>query len=291
MSFHEHSYYSNGKKRTQVCKTAPLYDHGTLVGAFQIQEDLFHFKDMGKENSLVQYEVVYQHRAASEETAFSSLVGRSGVFAECKDLAKCVAKTGSSVMLVGSTGSGKEVFARAIHDSSSRRKGPFLALNCAAIPEGLFEAILFGTTKSVYTGATEKAGLFAQADGGTIFLALLIYAYLAGHTLFINELGLQSLGEFLNSGVKRTLMLGPVSGDPWPGNWTINFYIANAAYAPLIGVFLAKLGRGRTIRQFIAVNLGVCSVFNIICFNIFGGSAIWQQLHGLLYRIGQGSAR
>jgi choline-glycine betaine transporter len=114
-----------------------------------------------------------------------------------------------------------------------------------------------------------------------IFFALLAYTYLVGHTLFINELGLQSIGEFLHSGIRRTLMLGPVSDDPWPGNWTINFYIANAAYAPLMGVFLAKLGRGRTLRQFIGVNLGVCSVFNIVWFNIFGGAAIWQQIHGL----------
>ena len=73
-------------------------------------------------------------------------------------------------MLVGSTGSGKEVFARAIHDHSNRVKGPFLALNCAAIPESLIEGILFGTTKGVYTGAVEKEGLLAQADGGTVFL-------------------------------------------------------------------------------------------------------------------------
>ena len=76
-------------------------------------------------------------------------------------------------------------------------------------------------------------------------------------------------------------MLNPITQDPWPGNWTLNFYIANAAYAPLMGVFLAKLGKGRTIREFITVNLGVCSIFNIVWFNIFGGASIYEQLYGL----------
>ena len=73
-------------------------------------------------------------------------------------------------MLVGATGSGKELFARAIHENSPRKNGPFLALNCAAIPEDLLEGILFGTAKGVYTGAVEREGLLLQAEGGTVFL-------------------------------------------------------------------------------------------------------------------------
>ena len=170
LCYHEHSYYSNGMKRMQVCNTAPIYYNGELVGAFQIQEDRSNFKDIVKDNNSVHYEIVYQKSNPSEEKVLSSLIGHSDVFTECKEIAKRAAKTDSSVMLVGSTGSGKEVFARAIHDSSRRSKGTFLALNCAAIPESLFEGILFGTTKGVYTGASEKEGLLAQAAGGTIFL-------------------------------------------------------------------------------------------------------------------------
>ena len=85
----------------------------------------------------------------------------------------------------------------------------------------------------------------------------------------------------MTTGIRRTLMLNPITKDPWIGNWTLNFYIANAAFAPLMGVFLAKLGKGRTIRQFIGVNLGVCSIFNIVWFDIFGGAAIYEQLYGL----------
>ena len=114
-----------------------------------------------------------------------------------------------------------------------------------------------------------------------IFFGLLLFTYLVGPTIFINKLSLQSLGDFLDSGIKRTLMLNPITQDPWPGSWTLNFYIANAAYAPLMGVFLAKLGKGRTIREFITVNLGVCSIFNIVWFNVFGGASIYEQLYGL----------
>lgn len=114
-----------------------------------------------------------------------------------------------------------------------------------------------------------------------IFFGLLLFVYLVGPTLFINKLSLQSFGEFMYSGLKRTMMLGPITNDPWHDNWTVNFFIANAAYAPLMGVFLAKLGKGRTIRQFVGVNLGICSAFNIIWFNVFGGASIYSQLHGL----------
>ena len=114
-----------------------------------------------------------------------------------------------------------------------------------------------------------------------LFFGLLLFTYAVGPTNFINKLSIQALGEFLTTGIRRTLMLNPITKDPWIGNWTLNFYIANAAFAPLMGVFLAKLGKGRTVRQFIGVNLGVCSIFNIVWFDIFGGAAIYEQLYGL----------
>mgnify|MGYP000323261015 CR=1 FL=1 len=64
----------------------------------------------------------------------------------------------------------QRVFAQAIHNSSPRKNKPFLAINCAAVPDGLLEGILFGTTKGTFTGALDKIGLFEQAEGGTLFL-------------------------------------------------------------------------------------------------------------------------
>jgi len=82
-----------------------------------------------------------------------------------------VAPTESTVLLTGESGTGKELFARAIHQLSPRRKGPFVALNCAAIPQGLVENELFGHEKGAFTGADRRqAGRFESADGGTLFL-------------------------------------------------------------------------------------------------------------------------
>ena len=86
-------------------------------------------------------------------------------------LAQRVAQTEVTALLVGPTGAGKEVLARVLHESSVRAKGPFVALNCAALPEHLIEDMLFGHEKGAFTGATkEHKGLFEQASGGTIFL-------------------------------------------------------------------------------------------------------------------------
>jgi two-component system response regulator FlrC len=86
-------------------------------------------------------------------------------------LASRVARTDATVLLTGESGTGKEVFARYIHDQSTRSKGPFVAINCAAIPDNLLEATLFGHEKGAFTGAqAAQAGKFEQADGGTLLL-------------------------------------------------------------------------------------------------------------------------
>ena len=86
-------------------------------------------------------------------------------------LAKRVATTDATVMISGESGVGKEVFARLIHDHSSRENGPFIAINCAAIPENMLEASLFGYEKGAFTGAYQaRAGKFEQAQGGTLLL-------------------------------------------------------------------------------------------------------------------------
>jgi arginine utilization regulatory protein len=80
------------------------------------------------------------------------------------------ANTPSPVMLYGETGTGKELFAQAIHNHSGRNVGRYTAVNCAAIPENLLEGLLFGTTSGAFTGARNKLGLFERASGGTVFL-------------------------------------------------------------------------------------------------------------------------
>ena len=101
---------------------------------------------------------------------FGSILGNDIRFVETISNAKHVAKNQTNVLIYGETGTGKELFAQSIHNYSSYQVGPFISVNCAAIPNTLLESMFFGTTKGAYTGAVNTPGLFEQAENGTIFL-------------------------------------------------------------------------------------------------------------------------
>lgn len=103
---------------------------------------------------------------------FEDIVGISKSINDTKSLAESVAKTESSILILGESGTGKELFARAIHMSSNRSYGPFVAVNCSAVPDGLMESEFFGYEKGAFTGANNsgKQGLFELATGGSLFL-------------------------------------------------------------------------------------------------------------------------
>ncbi len=102
---------------------------------------------------------------------FAGLIGTAPALAQAKSLAARVAPTDSTVLLTGETGSGKELFAQAIHQDSARRGRTFVAVNCSAFPKDLLESELFGYRKGAFTGAlADKKGLFDEAHGGTLFL-------------------------------------------------------------------------------------------------------------------------
>lgn len=99
------------------------------------------------------------------------IVGNSGALGAVLDQVTLVAPTGSTVLIQGETGTGKELIARALHHSSARRNAPFVTLNCAAIPATLLESELFGHERGAFTGAVmQRAGRFEMANGGTLFL-------------------------------------------------------------------------------------------------------------------------
>ena len=99
------------------------------------------------------------------------IIGKSGALVRALDLVAQASEGDSGVLITGETGTGKELFARAIHQNSSRAGKPFIAVDCAALPEHLVESILFGHEKGAFTGADrEQTGLILQADGGTLFL-------------------------------------------------------------------------------------------------------------------------
>lgn len=103
---------------------------------------------------------------------FESIIGKDEGILECKDICKKVADSDSTILLIGESGTGKELLAGAIHNYSSRKKKPFVAINCAALPENLLESELFGYEEGSFTGAKKggKMGLLETADKGTLFL-------------------------------------------------------------------------------------------------------------------------
>jgi transcriptional regulator with PAS, ATPase and Fis domain len=106
-----------------------------------------------------------------EKNGFDRLIHTSLVMRNLIALARKVAVTDAVILITGESGTGKELFAQGIHDSSPRAKGPFIAINCAAMPDSLLEAELFGHQKGAFTGAVAtRAGKFELADGGTLFL-------------------------------------------------------------------------------------------------------------------------
>jgi arginine utilization regulatory protein len=100
----------------------------------------------------------------------NSIIGTNPSFTRALRIVDLSADSPSPVLIVGETGTGKEVFAKLIHEKSYRKNKPFLALNCAAIPATLIESLLMGTTKGSFTGAVDRPGIFEEASGGTVFL-------------------------------------------------------------------------------------------------------------------------
>ena len=169
-------YYVNDQEVYQICNTFPVQLENGFWGSFSIQRDVTRFTKTINRNIELQKQLFGfekdsdGNRVVSNLYHFDSIIGDHESLKKCKRMAMNAAKSDSSVMLTGMTGTGKELFAQSIHTASNRAKKPFLAINCAAIPETLIEGLLFGTVKGAYTGAVNRKGLFEEADGGTLFL-------------------------------------------------------------------------------------------------------------------------
>ncbi len=107
----------------------------------------------------------------AEETSFGRLLGKSRKMREVFSVLQRAARTDATVLISGETGTGKEIVAEAVHETSDRKDAPLVVVDCASIPSNLIESELFGHVKGAYTNAmTDRTGAFEQADGGTIFL-------------------------------------------------------------------------------------------------------------------------
>ena len=127
--------------------------------------------EIGLVESEAQNDILSFGNEIRNELQFEEIVGRSAALQRVLRDVEVVAPTDSGVLILGETGTGKELIARAIHNLSARRDRPFIKLNCAAIPSGLLESELFGHEKGAFAGAImRKAGRFEVADKGTLFL-------------------------------------------------------------------------------------------------------------------------
>ena len=176
-----------GKQVTTINSTMPIEVDGKVIAAIEVAKDITNIKNMSDTIlELQESSMTYDEFEEADESGeskldkygnpkikkytFDSLIGKNPKFREEVAIAGRAAKTDATVLIYGETGTGKELFAQSIHYGGSRKKKPFLAQNCAALPESLLEGILFGTAKGGFTGAVDRAGLFEQANGGTLLL-------------------------------------------------------------------------------------------------------------------------
>jgi PAS domain S-box-containing protein len=149
---------AQGERIPISISTAPLKDaRGKVIGGVES------FRDLRLVNELRQQ--------AEQQDSFSDIIGRSAAMRQLFEILPAVAESDSTVLIEGPSGTGKELFARALHQLSQRKAKPFVAINCGALPDTLLESELFGHKAGAFTDARkDKPGRFARAEGGTIFL-------------------------------------------------------------------------------------------------------------------------
>jgi len=148
----------DGKEFYVSISTSPLKDeNGKFVGGVESFRDLSTIEELKKE--------------IKKSYTFEDIISKNHLMLQVFDTLPIISQSDSTVLIEGASGSGKELFARAVHSLSSRKKGPFIAVNCGALPETLLESELFGYVKGAFTDAKkDKPGRFALAKGGSIFL-------------------------------------------------------------------------------------------------------------------------
>jgi DNA-binding NtrC family response regulator len=143
----------------------------TAVQALKLGADDYITKPCDNQALRSKIRVILSRRAPVLGSGTGGIIGTGPEMREVRKAIERVAKTESTVLVRGATGTGKELVARAIHEESHRRGRPFLAVNCSALAEGVLESELFGHARGAFTGAvSDRKGLFEEADGGTIFL-------------------------------------------------------------------------------------------------------------------------
>ena len=163
----------HGTRIDTINTTLPIFLGEEIIGAVEIAKDYSRMKLLAERLLDLQKGLNKSSKKKALKQVnytLNDLLTRSKAFQSMKDEAKKLAKSDSPILVYGESGTGKELFVQGVHHESHRSSEPFIAQNCAAIPETLLESILFGTAKGSYTGAVDRKGLFELADGGTLFL-------------------------------------------------------------------------------------------------------------------------
>lgn len=163
-----------GKEFLWLYNAFPIIEKGSIEGAITIYRPIEEYKDilskLNDSTARCKDKLGCINCKESDLYVFDDIIYSSQCMQNAINISKRVSKNNSPVLLVGKTGTGKELFAQSIHTNSHKSNSPFVAVNCAAIPDTLLEGILFGVSKGAYTSAIEKKGLFEKGNGGTIFL-------------------------------------------------------------------------------------------------------------------------
>lgn len=169
-------YHQPRPDKHVLISSSPIFDdHGKLIGAISIDQDITNIVKLNEKLSLTTTElqkIKQQYNLQEQIGPLSEIAGNSDAIQTAKELTLKVAKTDATVLILGESGVGKELFAQGLHEASFRKNQPFIPINCGAIPEALFESEFFGYEKGSFTGANKdgKAGKVEMADGGTLFL-------------------------------------------------------------------------------------------------------------------------
>lgn len=157
----------HGKIANTIHSVFPLLDGEHIVGAICFVRDYKLLKEQAPPYLSPEEK---PQKLNGTRYNFADIIGTSPELVRSVGTARGAAESKSPVLLIGETGTGKELFAQSIHNHSSRKDKKYAAINCAAIPENLLEGLLFGTVKGAFTGAIDRPGLFERANGSTLFL-------------------------------------------------------------------------------------------------------------------------
>ena len=150
--------------------TYPIRRHGQIVGAIELSQDITSVGDVYKNKHAADSKKSSETKAKKGLVCWDDIITCNPKLLSCIETAKIFAQSNDPVLLYGETGTGKEMFVEAMVNENVERRDRYVVQNCAAIPENLFESILFGSTKGAFTGAENRKGLFEIADGGILFL-------------------------------------------------------------------------------------------------------------------------